>query len=576
LSGNATSATNATNTGITEDIATAVAVYPTWVTANTGNLPQKTTSTRLSFVPSTGILTATQFSGSGAGLTSIPQSGVTSLTSDLALKAPLASPTFTGTVTSPLFSTSAADTAVAASHYYVETASDGIIRPKTLANVKAEILAAPTLTGTITTSLTVAGYVTTTAGGVLGSVATIPNAGLTNPSVTIGSTAVALGATVTTFAGLTSVTSTTFVGALTGNASSATNATNVGITEDVATAVAVYPTWVTANTGNLPQRTTSTRLSFVPSTGVLTATQFSGSGAGLTSIPNGALTNSSVTVNGTAIALGASGTVTAAAGTLTGTTLNATVTGSSLTSVGTITTGTWNATDIALGAGGTNASLTAINGGVVYSTASAMAITAAGNSGEFLKSNGAGAPTWAAVVGGASYQTTAPGTPSVGQLWVDSDEVVTTLNSNDFLLKSGGTMTGNLVVGGNLSVTGTFSGEQFMIMALSDETTALTTGTAKLTWRAPFALTLTQIPRASLATASTSGLVTVDINEAGTSVLGVNKLSIDANEKTSTTAATPTTLADTSIADDAEITFDIDAAGTGAKGLRVILYYKRT
>jgi hypothetical protein len=52
-------ATNATNTAITDDAATAVAVYPTWVTANTGDLPQKVTSTKLSFVPSTGALTAT-------------------------------------------------------------------------------------------------------------------------------------------------------------------------------------------------------------------------------------------------------------------------------------------------------------------------------------------------------------------------------------------------------------------------------------------------------------------------------------------------------------------------------------
>jgi len=52
-------ATNATNTAITDDAATAVAVYPTWVTANTGNLPQKVTSTKLSFIPSTGALTAT-------------------------------------------------------------------------------------------------------------------------------------------------------------------------------------------------------------------------------------------------------------------------------------------------------------------------------------------------------------------------------------------------------------------------------------------------------------------------------------------------------------------------------------
>jgi hypothetical protein len=57
--GTATDATNATNTAVTEDTSTAVAVYPTWVTANTGNLPQKVTSTKLSFVPSTGALTAT-------------------------------------------------------------------------------------------------------------------------------------------------------------------------------------------------------------------------------------------------------------------------------------------------------------------------------------------------------------------------------------------------------------------------------------------------------------------------------------------------------------------------------------
>jgi len=59
----ATTATNATNTAITNDAATAVSVYPTWVTANTGNLPQKTTSASLSFVPSTGVLSATGFSG---------------------------------------------------------------------------------------------------------------------------------------------------------------------------------------------------------------------------------------------------------------------------------------------------------------------------------------------------------------------------------------------------------------------------------------------------------------------------------------------------------------------------------
>ncbi len=57
--------------------------------------------------------------------------------------------------------------------------------------------ASPTFTGTVTTPLTTAGYVTTTSGGVLGSVATIPNAGLTNSSVTVNGSSVSLGGSVT-------------------------------------------------------------------------------------------------------------------------------------------------------------------------------------------------------------------------------------------------------------------------------------------------------------------------------------------------------------------------------------------
>jgi hypothetical protein len=57
---------------------------------------------------------------------------------------------------------------------------------------------------------------------------TLPDAtgtlALTSSTVTIGSTAITLGSSATTIAGLSSVTSTTFVGALTGNASTATSA----------------------------------------------------------------------------------------------------------------------------------------------------------------------------------------------------------------------------------------------------------------------------------------------------------------------------------------------------------------
>ena len=87
----------------------------------------------------------------------------------------------------------------------------------------------------------------------------------------------------------------------------------------------------------------------------------------------------------------------------------------------------------------------------------------------------------------------------------------------------------------------------------------------------PYAFTLSGV-RASLTTAQASGsLFTVDINESGASILST-KLTIDNTEKTSTTAATPPVISDINLADDAEITIDIDQVGDGsAKGLKVYL-----
>ena len=178
-SGAPTWSTPATAVTLSDDTTTAATRYPLFANATSGSASTiYTSSTKYQYNPSTGVLTATQFSGSGAGLTSIP------------------------------------------------------------------------------------------------------NSALTNSSVTIGSTSVALGATVTTFAGLTSVTSTTFVGALTGNASTATtattatSATNTAITDNTSSSATWYPTIVSTTTGNLPQTTSSTKLSFVPSTGALTASAF--------------------------------------------------------------------------------------------------------------------------------------------------------------------------------------------------------------------------------------------------------------------------------------------------------------
>lgn len=127
--------------------------------------------------------------------------------------------------------------------------------------------------------------------------------------------------------------------------------------------------------------------------------------------------------------------------------------------------------------------------------------------------------------------------------------------------------TGKLIADGGASVA--VLKKQAIQVAVSDETTNLTTGTAKITFRMPWAMTLTGV-RSSLATVSSSGLVTVDIKESGATILST-ALSIDASEKTSATAATPAVISDSALADDAEITIDITAAGTGARGLKVSL-----
>lgn len=108
-------------------------------------------------------------------------------------------------------------------------------------------------------------------------------------------------------------------------------------------------------------------------------------------------------------------------------------------------------------------------------------------------------------------------------------------------------------------------------LAVSDETTDLTTGTAKVTFRMPYAMTLTGV-RANVNTAPTGSTLIVDINEGGSTILST-KLSIDASEKTSTTAASAAVISDSALADDSEITIDIDQIGStiAGKGLKIWL-----
>jgi hypothetical protein len=114
-------------------------------------------------------------------------------------------------------------------------------------------------------------------------------------------------------------------------------------------------------------------------------------------------------------------------------------------------------------------------------------------------------------------------------------------------------------------------GKESIPVAVSDETSAITAGTAKVTFRMPTAFTLSTV-RASLTTAQTSGaLLTVDIKVNGVSILST-KITLDNTEKTSVTAAALPVLSTTVLADDAEITIDVSQVGDGtAKGLKVYL-----
>lgn len=114
------------------------------------------------------------------------------------------------------------------------------------------------------------------------------------------------------------------------------------------------------------------------------------------------------------------------------------------------------------------------------------------------------------------------------------------------------------------------------VIACSDETSALTTGTAKRTFRAPYAFSLVAV-RASLTTAATGADFIVDVNVNGSSVLST-RIYIDAGEKTSYTAATAAVISSASVAIDSEITIDVDQVGStvAGAGLKVTLIWLKS
>lgn len=103
--------------------------------------------------------------------------------------------------------------------------------------------------------------------------------------------------------------------------------------------------------------------------------------------------------------------------------------------------------------------------------------------------------------------------------------------------------------------------------ACSDETTSITTGT-KLTFRMPYAMTVTAVVF-ELTTAQTSGSVfTVDVKKNGTTILST-KVTFDNGEKDSADATTPPVISVSSLAYRDEISVEVTQIGDGtAKGLK--------
>lgn len=111
---------------------------------------------------------------------------------------------------------------------------------------------------------------------------------------------------------------------------------------------------------------------------------------------------------------------------------------------------------------------------------------------------------------------------------------------------------------------------QTIAIACSDETTALTTGAGKATFRMPYGFNLAYV-RASVTTAPTGAVLTVNIKRNGATILST-KITIDAGEKSSFDAAVQPVLNTATLSDNDEISFDIDTVGSTVAGAGLKVY----
>jgi hypothetical protein len=130
---------------------------------------------------------------------------------------------------------------------------------------------------------------------------------------------------------------------------------------------------------------------------------------------------------------------------------------------------------------------------------------------------------------------------------------------------------GNLTVGGDATFDGdvTFNGDiiglrQWCQWAIGDQTSVMSADTDLMQIAMPAPGTFLTV-QGFVNTASSSGTITFDINKNTTSILST-KITIEVNEKNSLDATSQPVISTASFVAGDIISFDIDGAGTGAKG----------
>ena len=124
------------------------------------------------------------------------------------------------------------------------------------------------------------------------------------------------------------------------------------------------------------------------------------------------------------------------------------------------------------------------------------------------------------------------------------------------------------------------SSSEMVSIAMGDETTVLaaaSTTVPLVTFNMPYGFTLTGVIVSAVAAPTGAALVTVDVHENGTTVLST-KVTIDASEKTSATAATPVVISDSALAVNSLIEIFVDQIDTDntAAGLKIYLIGNQT